>query len=240
MDSLKLIPSVFFDVIARGVPGATAIVAYLLLSGTTWSHILEKTLGPTFAEKDALLTATALFFVAAYVVGQLIAPLAKLAQRIGEWKYLYLKLGRKITKKAKAKRSQRVSNWKYVYVYLKWRVKVTTKAKPKENAYDFLRLHHKEAGSQCAKIRAEFTMYNGLSVVFLASSIYYPRSSTMWKWSVLAILVGATILTAYRGRTTRDTFNTTVIKFKKAADDNLPRTALPNKALPATREDALG
>ena len=94
MDSLKLIPSVFFDAIARVVPGATAIVAYLLLSGPTWSDILGKTLGPPFAESDALLTATGLLFVAAYVMGQLLAPLAKLAQRIGEWKYLYLECKR--------------------------------------------------------------------------------------------------------------------------------------------------
>jgi hypothetical protein len=198
MDSLKLIPSVFFDGIARVVPGATAIVAYLLLSGTTWSRILEKTLGTPFTEKDALLTATGLLFVTAYVVGQLIAPLAKLAQRIGEWKYLYLKR----------------DGWK-----------VTTKPKPEaaSRAYDFLRLHHKEAGAQCAKIRAEFTMYNGLSVVFLASSICYPLSSTMWNWSVLAILVGTTLATAIRGRTTRDTFNETVTKFASATTfTNLP------------------
>ena len=61
----------------------------------------------------------------------------------------------------------------------------------------------------------------------------------MWKWSVLAILVGATILTAIRGRLTRDTFNTTVIKFKKAADNEL-RRASPDKALQATPEGASG
>jgi hypothetical protein len=46
MDALKLIPSVFFDGIARVVPGVTAIAAYLLLSGRNWSQILEKALGP--------------------------------------------------------------------------------------------------------------------------------------------------------------------------------------------------
>lgn len=200
MDSLKLIPSVFFDVIARVVPGATAIVAYLLLSGSTWSQILEKTLGPPFAKSDALLTATGLLFVAAYVMGQLIAPLAKLAQRIGEWKYLYLK------RKG-------------------WRVTLTPKPKADPLAYDFLRLYHKDAGSQCAKIRAEFTMYNGLATVFLASSACYPLSASMLDWSVLVILVGTTLATAIRGRTTRDTFNETVTKFASATTFPKPPVA---------------
>ena len=168
MDSLKLIPSVFFDGIARVVPGAIAIVAYLLLSRSTWTQALEKTISPSFAECDALLTATGLLFVTAYVVGQLIAPLAKLVQRLGENKYLYLKREG-------------------------WTVKPKPMPKAEKDAYDFLRLHSKEAGSPCAKIRAEFTMYNGLAVVFLASSVYYPLSSTMWNWTVLAVLVGTSL-----------------------------------------------
>lgn len=180
MDSLKLIPSVFFDAIARVVPGATAIVAFLLISGRTWSQILENTLGSPFAERDSLLTATGLLLFSAYVVGQLIAPFAKLAQRIGEWKWF--------------------------------------KPKPKaaSGAYDFLRLHYKEAGSQCAKIRAEFTMYNGLATVFFASSVSYLMFTSIREWRVLIILLGATLATGIRGRTTRDTFEQTVSKFAKA------------------------
>jgi hypothetical protein len=177
MDALKLIPSVFFDGIARVVPGITAIVAYLLLSEQTWSQVIEKTLGPPFATTDGLLASTILLFFFAYIVGQLIAPFAKLAQRIGEWEMF--------------------------------------KPKPKAHpdAYDFLRLYHKRPGEQCAKIRAEFTMFNGLAVVFLASTISYPILLPAWRWTVLLMLAGLTIATAIRGRTTRDTFNETVMKF---------------------------
>src|SRR4030095_1549891 len=125
--------------------------AYLLLSGTTWSHFLEQTLGPSFAERHALVTTTILLFVMGYVIGQLIAPFAKLVQRIGEWKHF------------------------------------NPKPEATSGAYDFLRLHYKDAGSQCAKIRAEFTMYNGLAVVFLASSIWYGFYSSGWGWLVDAI-----------------------------------------------------
>jgi hypothetical protein len=205
MDSLKLIPSVFFDGIARVVPGATAIVAYLLLSGSTWSQILEKTLGRSFAESDALLTATGLLFFAAYVVGQLIAPLAKGVQRIGE--------GKKI-------------KWNKIQ-------KMFDPPKMDDDAYDVLRFYHKDAGAQCAKIRAEFTMYNGLAIVFLASSIGYGVLTPTWNWLVMGTLVGAALATAIRGRTTRDTFNETVMKFTRAAKlTKLPAEQPTGPAIP--------
>jgi len=48
-----------------------------------------------------------------------------------------------------------------------WRVElVKPRQKAQSGAYDYLRLYYKDAGSQCAKIRAEFTMYNGLATVF--------------------------------------------------------------------------
>ena len=217
MDSLKLIPSVFFDAIARVVPGATAIVAYLLISGRTWSQILENTLGPPFAKSDSLLTATGLLLFSAYVVGQLIAPFAKLAQRIGEWKPKFqAKLFRR---EPFAKLAKRIGEWKWF------------KDKPQapEGAYDYLRLYYKDAGSQCAKIRAEFTMYNGLAMVFFASSVSYLMFTPNREWLVLIILLGTTLATGFRGRTTRDTFEQTVGKFVK-------RTPFPKP--PATQQDA--
>jgi hypothetical protein len=177
MESLKLIPSVFFDGIARVVPGAVAIVAFLLISERPWSRMLETTLGPPFASGDAVLTATALLFFTAYVVGQLIAPFAKWAQRIGESKFL--------------------------------------KPKPTapRGAYDYLRLHYADAGAQCAKIRAEFTMFNGLAVVFLASAACYWLRTPAPELTIFITLLAASVATAVRGRTTRDTFNETVGKF---------------------------
>ena len=139
MDSLKLIPSAFFDAIARVVPGAAAIIAYLFFAGETWSQILARYFGSAFAEKEALLTSTVLFFLSAYVVGQLLSPFAKEVQRIGESKLF--------DPKDKAPKA------------------------PKD-AYDWLRVNNKEAGAQCAKIRAEFTMHNGLAVVFFGSFVW--------------------------------------------------------------------
>lgn len=217
MDSLKLIPSVFFDAIARVVPGATAIVAYLLISGRTWSQILENTLGPPFAESDSVLTATGLLLFSAYVVGQLIAPFAKLAQRIGEWHPKFQ--ARLFRSGLFAKLAKSIGEWKWF--------KCKPQAVPR--GYDFLRLHYKDAGSQCAKIRAEFTMYNGLAMVFFASSVSYFMFTSIREWRILIILLGTTLATGIRGRTTRDTFADTVNKF-------LESTTFPKP--PAAQQDA--
>jgi hypothetical protein len=208
MDSLKLIPSVFFDAIARVVPGAAAIFGYLVLFtggrlalGHSWSSILERYLGSPFGTKDSLLISAALFMLAAYVVGQLLSPYAKLVQRIGESKPV-----RDITE---SKFIQRIGK----------RLGFNPKPMPNapSGAYDWLRIHGKEAGAQCAKIRAEFTMHNGLAVVFLASSLCYPAQMPDWDWRVLLALLVATLSAAVRGRTTRDTFEETVKKFADAA-----------------------
>ena len=82
MESLKIIPEIFFDLIARVVPGGVGLVAYLLLSRQSWQSWLNATLGPLPA--GSLSVAILIFLVAAYLVGQLLSPAAKLVQRIGE------------------------------------------------------------------------------------------------------------------------------------------------------------
>ena|SRR5437660_4076205 len=178
MDSLKLIPQIFFDLIGRVVPGALGVVACLLLTGTTWESWLRFTLGQSLAT-GSVSVAILIFLASAYVVGQLLSPVAKIVQRIGELKYFG--------------------------------------PKPKADGYDWLRLHHPDAGAFCAKIRAEFTMHNGVAAVLLVSAVVYPLRGEAWRWSVLIGLAFGGLLAAYRGRTTRDTFNETVAKFAKAA-----------------------
>jgi hypothetical protein len=179
MDSLMKIPQVFFDLIGRVVPGAVAILAALLLSNTTWELWLGVTFGETLAKSSSV---SVLVFVAgAYVVGQLLSPLAKLVQRAGE---------------------------------LSW-----FRPKPKAKDYDWLRTHYPEAGAHCAKIRAEFTMHNGLAAVLLISGVASPLGVGVWRWPVLVGLICMGLLAAIRGRTTRDTFNETVDEFAKAAQD---------------------
>jgi hypothetical protein len=82
-DGLKLIPQVFFDLIARVVPGGIGLAATMLLSGTKWVTWLEAVLGKaSWAETPITIVLT--FLGASYVLGQLVSPLAKLVRRIGE------------------------------------------------------------------------------------------------------------------------------------------------------------
>jgi hypothetical protein len=83
LDQLKLIPQVFFDPIARVVPGAVGIVAAVLLSKKTLESWFRDALGDKLF--DSPVGVLAIFLMVAYVVGQVISPLAKGVQRVGEW-----------------------------------------------------------------------------------------------------------------------------------------------------------
>ena len=218
MESLKIIPEIFFDLIARVVPGSVGLVAYLLLSGKGWQSWLDTILGSSLAGSPSV--AILIFLVAAYLVGQLLSPAAKLVQRIGEDLPNWIGKKAKLVERIKEKypnsvcEGPRTANEKD-YPDL---AKLIVCTPPKGKHYDWLRLHYPAAGDQCAKIRAEFTMHNGLAVVLLLTAIAYPLTAEGWRWYVQIGLVLVGLAEFYRGRTTRDTFNQTVKKFKEAAD----------------------
>jgi len=179
MDALKSIPSGFFDAIARIVPGFVAIVLALIVSDYTWKQITDSIFGEGVIADDKSFAFLVILFFASYVVGQLIAPFAKLVQRIGE---------------------------------LKW---LGAAPKAPKRAYDYLRIHYPFAGAQCAKIRAEFTMFNSLAVVFTVAAVCYAAMFPCPS-KTLGLMIVLLISTAVRGRTVRDTFNDTVEKFVQA------------------------
>jgi hypothetical protein len=86
----------------------------------------------------------------------LISPFTKLTQRLGEalpekwWQSLF----------------EKELDWKALMDKKEEARKFKKKA---SDNYDRLRLDHPEVGALCAKIRAEFEMYNGFCVVFLGS-----------------------------------------------------------------------
>ncbi len=240
LDQIKMIPQVFFDIIGRVVPGAVGIVAALLLTGKSWGDCV----GRMFYRSETASTPTAglvvsvfnssaterhpeagiaalslfVFLAASYVVGQLLSPFAKLTQRLGECVWLRT-LGT-------FNQSWRVRLWPFM---CHWRprsrwlgrrfLKLHQKLRPKQKCkhYDWLRLHYPGAGDQCAKIRAEFTMHNGIAVVLMASAVAYPWLYDDWSWCLLFALITGSLIEAYRGRDTRDTFNDTLQKFVDAA-----------------------
>jgi SAM-dependent methyltransferase len=186
MEFGKLIPQVFFDVLARYIPGAVLLGSWIILFGQHgWAHLLNVILAGHLDSSNALPAATLLLFFMPFVVGYVLAPFAKGVQRGNEHHWWLLPR--------------------------KWGIK---EDKPAGNAYDWLRVNNKDAGALCAKIRAEFTMHNALSVAFLAITVMACRAGEYY-WAIASGL--AAPLMAFRGATTEKTFHSTTRKFCKAA-----------------------
>jgi len=176
---VSAIPQSFFDMLARLVPGVTALAAIMLFADKTWSSVLAKIMGSQIFEQPSHVMTYLSFLFCAYVVGQIISPFGKLVQRIGE--------------------------------------SFGEKSSAPKGAYDWLRFNHPRVGALCAKIRGEFTMHNGLCVVFFVSAIASKFYINPINVALTVLLLVACIVTGIRGRKTRDTFNETVAKFADAA-----------------------
>jgi hypothetical protein len=83
MEALKIIPQVFFDIIARVIPGCVSIVAYFILCKKTLESSVAVLFGDSFAKGSPTLSFF-IFLGTGYVVGELISPAAKVIQRFNE------------------------------------------------------------------------------------------------------------------------------------------------------------
>jgi hypothetical protein len=224
MEALKLIPQVFFDLLARLVPGCLGLVSYLILWKKDWESIITYLFGQSFARESKTISFF-IFLGAGFVLGELLSPLAKMVQRINEIKIPASTSGFKILKrrcrnyfkisfnKMFRVRVRKISLLKRLAKQKSQKQQKETKFDEKKLRYDRLRMEKPDIGALCAKIRAEFTMHNGLSVVFAIDSICYPLSNLPFHCYILLLLLFIFFLAAYRGRTTDKTFNDTVAKF---------------------------
>ena len=190
MELGKLIPQVFFDILARFVPGALIFGAWIVFLGEDeWSRLLDALLGGYLSSDNALASMSLVFLFLSFLSGYVLAPVAKLVQRINE-RFLI-------------KKDDDVGHM-----------------------YDSLRAHKPDAGALCAKIRAEFTMHNALSVVFIVIAMMTTRSHLITTtrshliWALASL--GAAVLMAWRGATTEITYQETTKKFFEAYELKLP------------------
>src|SRR4051812_16152693 len=84
MDSLKVVPQVFFDLIARVVPGSVTLVLALIIVGKSWQDWLQTVLGPSLAQ-DSPFCSAAIFVSAAYIVGQFVSTPGKHFPKLVAW-----------------------------------------------------------------------------------------------------------------------------------------------------------
>ena len=198
----ELIPQVFFDILARYVPGLVLFGSWILLLGQDgWPRLLNTVVGGQLGSGNALPTATLVLLFVPFVVGYVIAPFAKAVQRCNEHGWWLPPLPSRSVYES-GERKWRPKEW--------WVVR----DKAAGEGYDWLRKNASEAGALSAKIRAEFTMHNALSVAFLAITVMACFAEEYW-WAVASGL--ATPLMAYRGATTEKTFNSTTRKLYEAA-----------------------
>jgi hypothetical protein len=179
MDALKTIPQLFFDAIARVVPGLTALLLYFGFFDRDWSHWRKFAEG-ALARKDDYPQGFVIlsFLVGAYICGQFISPFAKQLEVIAD---------------------------------------NLSKRKNIADLYDGLRLHQPDAGALCAKIRAEYVMFNSLAIVFVgfavALTLRQEPVSTGW----LVSLAVSGLIMGFRGFETKTTFVRSVEQFHIAA-----------------------
>jgi hypothetical protein len=220
MEFGKLIPQVFFDILARIIPGSVVVVAWIVLLGhDRWSKLLDMLLGGHLAHDNVVPAATLAILGFSFIIGHVIAPFGKLVQRLNEqsW-FIPNKIVRFIPSKFAKKDdrnfieiSQIVNDDDEARKKRTWLVEKDDEA---GNMYDWLRAYHSDQGALCAKIRAEFTMYDALAVAFLAVAVM-SRLGHAASW-VIAISLLAVPVMAHRGGKTEGTYQKTTKKFARA------------------------
>ena len=196
MDVLKIIPQLFFDVIARVVPGFVALFMLSWLEPCAWASIFGTMSRMSGGKRDEWPTLSIVF--GAYVIGHLISPGAKLVQ--------------KLTERYPASGKTFRTSW----IALNSEPDAKKMLKPDPEHYDWLRVKSPEAGGLAAKLRAEFTMYNSLALIFVAFSV---RTLVAHDCPSLGFaLAAAGFLMAARGRETQDTMRKCVENFYSTAN----------------------
>ena len=201
MDALKVVPQLFFDLIGRIVPGFLAMLLGLLVYYQT---------GHDIAWKELSETSFWVLSILAFIIGHLVSPLTKFIQRKNEY-FSWLKSDDKDDKCPDDKKEEKVD-------------KCTKKKKDKiiSQKYNWLRLEKTDAGGLCAKLRAEFTMYNSFSAIFLIFTIieliygivnFNLGNSDFTFWAMGAVFLCLFALMAARGYEGKDTFDKDVKKF---------------------------
>jgi hypothetical protein len=187
MEFGKLIPQVFFDVLARYVPGAVLLGSWIILLGQhAWAHLLNALLAGYLDGSNAAPAATLVLFFMPFVIGYVLTPSQSSCSEVTNT------IGGCSHANGALRKTSRLGN-----------------------AYDWLRVNKADAGALCAKIRAEFTMHNALSVAFLPITVMAGLAGDYY-WAIASGL--AVPLMAVRGATTERTFHSTTRKFCRATE----------------------
>jgi hypothetical protein len=222
VDALKLIPQLFYDLIARVLPGSVALV----LLGLSTDLKLGKWItdfweGATAIQGSALWLGFG-FLVAAYLVGNIISPISdflenRLVKRLFSDYFEVLRFGlstegiyspdmrKALLRELGAETNHAISqitSIQYRKAVFVW--------------YDWLRVNSPQAGANAAKIRAEYRMHSQNTVVFMAALLTHLIWAAMQqgklKPTLIALTVIAGLLSLWATARTYRTFQWSVIQ----------------------------
>ncbi|MCI0523914.1 MAG: helix-turn-helix domain-containing protein, partial [Acidobacteria bacterium] len=196
MDALKFIPQLFYDLIARVIPGGVALFV--------WAMALDKKIGKIVADalegspglQQSAFVISAIIFVLAYLVGHLVSPLSEFlksntVERIAPQYFRVLK---------DAVSGQSVDFPPRVQSFLNRELNSPLEADDKVSSgqyfrqalflwYDRLRRQDAEVGARLTKLRAEYRMYEEIAgIMGIGLLLHMTAVLTLgikWNWPLI-------------------------------------------------------
>ena len=206
MDSLKIVPQIFYDLIGRVIPGGVAIFAFATALNFTVGEIINKVLDgiPTFQQSSFVLTM--IFLVSAYIIGHLLVPLSHLLSGIMSsldvQKSFHILEGI-VSEDEKVKQRHGKGPLKGIKDSLIALIdedsemgKVSRLERSKRQYtdiiflwYDRLRRENADVGDRLTKLRAEHEMHRALAVVSFTALLLHPigwklHRSSLWSHDI--------------------------------------------------------
>jgi len=227
MDALKLIPQSFFEFFARLVPGGVAFAIWMTLfnGAYRWPAILETLAAGRLDHGNVSTFAFVVALSIAYGLGQLVAPLGKVAQRVSEFlavpaasiligprNWARAVMGKDPVKLPERKKAA------VAPVASGADAQAASRKKEKGGDYDYLRANASELGALVGKIRSEYTMFYSLTAILAFAAVAYLAVQPDGLWPALPLLLGAAIVCACRGYFVGKTMNETAKKLRTAFD----------------------
>src|SRR5437867_5916606 len=214
MDVLKLVPQVFFDLIARAVPGAFLLICLQASANKRMMPTLLALAAPNAKLQESALVWAIVVGSAVFATGHMMAPAVRflesppVATSVDIWARMVNKL-------------------------LPFRTRHQRLPKERWEQYDWLRLERPETGALVVRIRAEYTMYGGFAValllttaVLLARVLAENALSRGDRLELFLVASGALFLGVVMHKRQLDTYMTfglSVQNFHKAAAERVGR-----------------
>jgi uncharacterized protein (TIGR00725 family) len=213
MEALKEIPQIFFDLIARVVPGLLALFVLDCYGVLPWSGIVNAVSGGRSQGGNSF--GVALFIVAtAYLLGHMLSLISKHLEKVAEYfACIYLAV-----EPTWVKSPRRATLWAKVRSVQKSARQIDKDRKAKLTRdeiwqkYDWLRVNKSAAGSLAVRIRAEYTMYFSICAVLLLT-VFGPN---LRYWRLVLVLTA--VFTLHRAQDVKKTFANSVRNLYRAAN----------------------